>query len=199
VGRILDYLDESGLAENTIVIYSSDQGFFLGEHGWYDKRWMYEESHRTPLLVRWPKKIAAGSTCDKLALNLDFAETFLDVAGASVPDDMQGVSLTPLLTGQSPADWRDAVYYHYYEYPAVHMVHRHYGVRSDRYKLIYFYQLDEWELFDLQKDPQEMNSVYDDPEYADVVKQMKKRLAELREQYQDDSGEPGPPAQRRRR
>ena len=186
VGRVLDYLDESGLAENTIVVYTSDQGFYLGEHGWYDKRWMYEESHRTPLLVRWPKKIKPGSVSRQMVLNLDFPETFLDVAGADVPDDMQGRSLEPLLAGREAADWRDAVYYHYYEFPAVHMVHRHYGVRTQRFKLIYFYQIDEWELYDLDNDPQELKSLHADPAHAEVMAGLKKRLAELREEFQDD-------------
>jgi len=136
-----------------VVIYTSDQGFYLGDHGWFDKRFMYEESLRTPLLVRWPGKIPAGSVCDKLVLNLDFAETFLDLAGAPIPKDMQGVSLKPLLLGRQVPAWRKSIYYHYYEYPGAHMVHRHYGVRTERYKLIYFYGLKEWELYDLKNDP----------------------------------------------
>lgn len=186
VGRVLDYLDETGLADNTIVIYSSDQGWWLGEHGWYDKRWMYEESFRTPLMVRWPGVVKPGSVNNDMVLNLDFAPTFLDVAGNQIPDDMQGESLAPLLRGETPADWRDAVYYHYYEFPGPHSVAKHYGVRTDRYKLIHFYDVGTWELFDLEKDPREMRSVYDDPEYAEVQKQMKQRLKELREQYKDD-------------
>ncbi|UCD76247.1 MAG: sulfatase, partial [Phycisphaerales bacterium] len=189
VGRILDYLDESGLAENTIVIYSSDQGFFLGEHGWYDKRWMYEESARMPLLVRWPGKVQPGSEIDPLAQNLDFAPTFLDMAGVDAPADMEGCSLVPLLEGKTPEDWRDSIYYHYYEFPAVHSVPRHYGVRTDRYKLIRYYQLDEWELFDLAVDPDELNSVYDDPEYAPVVEKLKVELTRLQKQYDDTKPE----------
>ncbi|MEX2174458.1 MAG: sulfatase [Pirellulaceae bacterium] len=186
VGRMLDYLDESGLAENTLVIYTSDQGWYLGEHGWYDKRWMYEESFRTPLLVRWPGKVKAGSTSNEMVMNLDFAETFLDVAGLPVPADMQGKSIAPILKGETPADWRKSVYYHYYEFPQPHHVHPHTGVRTERYKLIHFYTIDQWELFDLEKDPREMKSVYDDPAYATVVADMKEELKRLKEQYKDD-------------
>ena len=180
VGRVLDYLDESGLAKNTLVIYSSDQGFYLGEHGWFDKRWMYEESLRTPLLVRFPGRIKPGTENNDMVLNLDFAETFLDVAGADVPSDMQGRSIAPLFAGSTPDDWRKSMYYHYYEFPGAHSVQRHYGVATDRYKLMYFYTLDEWELYDLEKDPQEMKSVYGDPTYADVTSELKKELERLR-------------------
>ncbi len=188
VGRVLDYLDESGLADDTIVIYTSDQGWYLGEHGWFDKRWMYRESFRTPLLVRWPGVTKPGSLSDDLVMNLDFAETFLDAAGAEIPSDMQGRSLKKILAGDTPADWRQSVYYHYYEFPGAHSVRRHYGVRTDRYKLIYFYEpdVDEWELYDLEKDPQEMTSVYDDPAYADVVRKMKAELRRLRDRYGDN-------------
>ena len=183
LGRVLDYLDDGGIADNTIVIYSSDQGFYLGDHGWYDKRWMYEESLRMPLIVRWPGVVEAGSENDDLVQNLDFAETFLDAAGVAIPADMQGHSLMPLLQGRTPEDWRESVYYHYYEYPEVHMVQRHYGVRTDRYKLIHYYLIDEWELFDLEGDPNEMQSVYDDPEYADVRRELEAELERLRSQY----------------
>jgi len=189
VGRLLAYLDESGLADNTVVIYSSDQGFFLGEHGWYDKRWMYEESLRMPLIVRWPRAVKSGSVDEHLVQNLDFAETFLALAGVESPADMQGRSLVPLLEGKSPADWRRSVYYRYYEYPKPHGVNPHYGVRTDRYKLIYYDKLDEWELFDLEKDPNELNSVYADPAYADTVRELKTELKRLRTQYKDT--EPG--------
>lgn len=188
VGRVLDYLDESGLAENTVVVYTSDQGWYLGEHGWYDKRWMYEESFRTPLLVRWPAKVKAGSVNADLTMNLDFAQTFLDIAGADQPDDMQGRSLKPLLLNQEVPDWRKSIYYHYYEFPGPHSVQRHFGVRNDRYKLIRFYKTDEWELFDLQTDPHELKSVYGDPKYATVVSEMKAELTRLRQQYNDDTG-----------
>jgi arylsulfatase A-like enzyme len=183
VGRVLDYLDEAGLGENTVVVYSSDQGFFLGEHGWFDKRWMYEPSLRTPLIVRWPGVTEPGSTSGAIVSNLDFAETFLDVAGASVPDDMQGRSLVPLLRGRTPEAWRTSFYYHYYEFPAVHSVRRHYGVRDQRYKLIHFYNLDEWELYDLQEDPLEVRNCYADPGYAGVVERMQEELQRLRALY----------------
>jgi arylsulfatase A-like enzyme len=183
LGRLLDYLDAHDLADNTVVVYSSDQGFYLGEHGWFDKRWMYEESFRTPLIVRWPRVIEAGSINKDLVQNLDFAETFLDLAGVAIPDHMQGLSLAPLLRGERPSNWRDALYYQYYEFPGVHAVQRHYGVRTARYKLIHYYLIDEWELFDLQTDPQEMTSVYADPAYADVRADLEVRLAELRTQY----------------
>ena len=194
VGRVLDYLDQSGLATNTLVVYTSDQGFFLGDHGWYDKRFMYEESLRMPLLIRWPGRIKPGSVCDKIVLNLDFAETFLDCAGAEVPKDMQGRSFRPLLEGQPAPDWRTAMYYRYYEFPAVHAVQKHYGIRTERYKLIFYHERGEWELFDLQKDPHELKSVYDDPGYAPVVKDLQQQLDALKRQYQDDDREPKPAA-----
>jgi len=186
VGRVLDYLETSGLAENTIVVYTSDQGFYLGEHGWFDKRFIYDESFKTPLMVRWPGKIAPGSVNTEMVQNLDFAQTFLDAASITAPTDMQGESLVPLLLGDDDKWTRDAVYYHYYEYPAVHMVKRHYGVVTETYKLAHFYyDVDEWELYDRKKDPQELNNVYDDPKYARVVKKLKKQLAELRIKYKD--------------
>ncbi|MBN1996182.1 sulfatase [candidate division KSB1 bacterium] len=186
VGRLLDYLEKAGLTENTIVVYTSDQGFYLGEHGWFDKRFMYEESFSTPLLVRWPRRIKAGSVNKVLVQNLDFAETFLEAAGAEIPADMQGRSLLPLLHGKTPADWRDAVYYHYFEYPGAHMVKRHYGIRTKRYKLLHFYyDIDEWELYDMEKDPHEMKNVYGDPEYQEIVNNLLVRLEELRRQYGD--------------
>ena len=186
VGRVLDYLDETGLAENTIVIYTSDQGFYLGEHGWFDKRFIYDESFKTPLLVRWPNKITAGTTNDEMVQNLDFAQTLLASAGIDAPDDMQGESLMPLLTGNSDEWTRDAVYYHYYEYPSVHMVKRHYGIVTKEYKLVHFYyDVDEWELYDRLKDPQEMNNVYNDPDYAEVIANLKVDLAEMRIKYKD--------------
>jgi arylsulfatase A-like enzyme len=184
VGRLLDYLDESGLSKNTVVIYSSDQGFFLGDHGWFDKRFMYEEAYRQPLLVRWPGVTQAGSRSDALVSNLDFAETFLAIAGLPVPHDMQGQSLAPLLAGRAPAHWRKSLYYHYYDYPAVHMVNKHEGVRTARYKLLNFYELGEWELYDLEKDPHEMHSVFADPAYASVAHDMQHELARLREVYE---------------
>jgi len=185
VGEVLDYLDKNGLAHNTIVVYTSDQGFYLGEHGWFDKRFMYEESLRTPILMRYPKEIKPGTVVDKLIQNLDFAPTFLDYAGIAIPDDIQGKSFRKIVSVESTA-WRDAIYYTYYEYPAVHMVKRHYGIRTDRYKLIHFYyDVDEWELYDLEKDPQEMHSVYNDAEYREVKSLMHKKLEEVRKQYGD--------------
>ncbi len=183
VGRVLDFLDSSGLGEDTLVVYSSDQGWYLGEHGWYDKRWMYEESLHTPLLVRWPGAIEPGRQNSDLVSNLDFAATFLDLAGAAIPETFQGRSLQPLLRGQTPEDWRKSFYYQYYEYPASHCVQRHYGVRTSRYKLIYFYVIDEWELFDLETDPNELESVYGKSDYASIQAELEAELLKLREQY----------------
>ncbi|MFO7621533.1 MAG: DUF4976 domain-containing protein, partial [Bacteroidales bacterium] len=185
VGELLDYLKEAGLDNNTIVIYTSDQGFYLGEHGWFDKRFMYEESFRTPLLMSYPKEIKAGTVIDKLVQNLDFAPTFLDYAGVPVPEEMQGESFRRLVSGKT-GKWRDAVYYTYYEYPSVHMVKRHYGVATERYKLMHFYyDIDEWEMYDLEKDPSEMKSVYNDPAYTDAQEMLHKKLEELRIKYGD--------------
>ncbi len=189
VGRVLDYLEESGLAENTIVVYTSDQGFYLGEHGWFDKRFIYDESFKTPLLVRWPGKVAPGSVSTEMVQNLDFAQTLLAAADIAAPNDMQGESILPLLTGNTDQWTRDAVYYHYYEYPAVHMVKRHYAIVTEEYKLAHFYyDVDEWELYDRRKDPNEMNNVYDNPSYQEVVKTLKANLGELRKQYKDSVG-----------
>ncbi len=186
VGRVLDYLDTSGLAKNTVVIYTSDQGFYLGEHGWFDKRFIYDESFKTPLLIRWPNQIKAGTTNEEMVQNLDFAQTFLDIAGITAPSDMQGESLVPLLKGDLDKWDRDAVYYHYYEYPAVHMVKRHYGIVTMEYKLAHFYHdVNEWELYDRKKDPLEMNNVYADPAYAEIVTGLKLKLADLRVKYKD--------------
>ncbi len=187
VGRLTKYLDESGLDENTIVIYSSDQGFYLGDHGWYDKRWMYEESLLMPLIVKWPGVTKPRTVNQDLVQNLDYAETFLDIAGANTPSDMQGRSLVPLRKGEKPANWRSAIYYHYHEYPSVHMVARHYGIRTDRYKLIRFYQFDEWEFYDLEKDPDERENQYGNPEYTSIIDEMKSDLKQLRKRYQDDT------------
>jgi arylsulfatase A-like enzyme len=184
VGRLMDYLKASGLDKNTIVIYTSDQGFYLGEHGWFDKRWMYEESFRTPLIVKWPgvtnKKIVTNS----MVQNLDFAETILDMAGLPIPSDMQGKSFVPVLKGKQKGNVHDALYYHFYENQE-HKVAKHIGVRTDRYKLIYFYENNEWELYDLQKDQMEMHNVYNDPSYTKVKERMTKKLEELKKQYND--------------
>ena len=185
VGRVLDYLDRSGLRENTVVVYTSDQGFYLGEHGWFDKRFIYDESFKTPLLVRWPGVITPGTVNTQMVQNLDFAQTFLAAAGLQPPADMQGESLIPLFKGDTE-NFRDAVYYHYYEYPAVHMVKRHYGIVTEDYKLAHFYyDVDEWELYDRKKDVLEMKNVYADPAYAKVVADLKKKLADLRVKYKD--------------
>jgi len=186
VGRLLDYLDTAGLADNTIVVYTSDQGFYLGDRGWYDKRFMYDISMRMPLLVRWPRQVKAGSVSDDIVLNLDFAETFLDAAGVPVPADMQGQSLVPILKGQTPRNWRHAMYYHYYEYPAIHVVKRHYGIRTHQYKLIHFYHdIDCWELYDLHNDPNETVNLYDDPAYAETVTELTRALRQLQAAYRD--------------
>ena len=188
VGRVLDYLEANKLMDNTLIVYTSDQGFYLGEHGWYDKRFVYDESFKTPLLVAWPGKIAPKSTSTTMVQNLDYAQTFLEAAGIPAPADMQGESLLPLLTGNSESWTRDAVYYHYYEYPAVHMVKRHYAIVTEQYKLVhYYYDVDEWELIDRIKDPQELRNVYDDPTYAPVVAELHRKLEELRKQYGDSA------------
>ncbi len=185
VGRVLDYLEESGLAENTIVIYTSDQGFYLGEHGWFDKRFIYNESFKTPLLVRWPGVIKPGSRNTQMVQNLDFAQTILEAAGIQAPSDMQGESLIPIFKGKTD-HFREAVYYHYYEYPAVHMVKRHYGIVTEDYKLVHFYyDVDEWELYDRKKDPKELKNVIEDPAYANTLKKLKDDLAALRVKYKD--------------
>ncbi len=187
VGQLMSYLEEAGLAENTIVIYSSDQGFYLGDHGWYDKRWMYEESLKMPFICKWPGVTKPGSINKDLIQNLDYAETFLDVANVEIPEDMQGRSIVPLLKGESPQDWREAIYYHYHEYPSVHMVAKHNGARTSRYKLIHFYQFNEWEFYDLEKDPDELQNEYGNPQYAAEVAKLKKQLSSLEEQYEEDT------------
>ncbi len=189
VGRILDYLEESGLTENTVVIYCSDQGFYLGEHGWYDKRWMFEESLRMPFVIRWPKTIVPGTTSRTLIQNIDYAATFLDLAGASVPKEMQGRSLVPVLHNdcQPTPDWRDAIYYAYYENAAVHEVPVHDGLRTDRYKLMFFPRTREWQLFDLQADPDELQSLHQQAEYAKILEGMQKRYRDLRMFYEVNS------------
>ena len=184
VGRVLKYLEAEGLLENTIVVYSADQGFYLGEHGWFDKRWIFEESVRTPLLVRWPGVTKAGSVDKSLVANVDLAQTFLDMAGVPAPADMQGRSLRPILAGQRPADWRTSFYYQYFEWPRPHHVRPHYGVITDRYKLVHFDGMGEayWELYDREKDPSEMKSVYGDAAYAATITQLKKELTRLRQE-----------------
>ncbi len=185
IGRILDYLDEHDLAKNTMVIYTSDQGFFLGEHGWFDKRFMYEESFRTPLLIRYPEKITPKSINSDLVQNIDFAPTIIDLAGVTIPKEMQGKSLLPLFY-KNNENWRDALYYHYYEFPGIHMVKRHYGIRTKRYKLIrFYYDIEAWELYDLEKDPQELNNLYGNSAYKEVQSKLHKKLEQLRINYKD--------------
>ena len=183
VGIVLDYLEKEGLLDNTMIVYTSDQGFYMGEHGWFDKRFMYEESFRTPLLVRLP----GGKKGDvaQLVQNIDYGPTFLELAGVEVPEEMHGESFLPLLKGEK-TEWRDALYYHFYEYPAEHAVKRHYGVRDGRYKLIHFYNdIDSWELYDLKNDPNELNNLYGKPGTERITKRMMKKLAALQEQYDD--------------
>ena len=188
VGKLMNYLEETGLHKNTIVIYSSDQGFYLGDHGWYDKRWMYEESLKMPLIVKWPGKVKPGTVSEALVQNLDYAETFLDIAGTEIPKDMQGKSLTPLLKGEvKDEEFRSSIYYHYYEFPSVHMIAKHCGVRTKRFKLMNFYQFGEWEFYDLEKDPDEKNNLYADPKYRTQIDRLKIQLDKLREQYGDKS------------
>jgi arylsulfatase A-like enzyme len=187
IGRLLDYLDETGLAENTIVIYTADQGFYLGDHGWYDKRFMYEESLRMPFLIRYPGTIQAGQRIEQMTLNVDFAPTLLRMAGVEVPEEMQGESFAPLFTDQEDIPWREAIYYHYYEYPKWHQVQPHYGIRTDRYKLIHFYyDVDVWELYDLKEDPHELNNLYGQPEFGEMIVSLKEQLKLLQRKYGDD-------------
>jgi arylsulfatase A-like enzyme len=186
VGRVLEVLDRTGLAETTLVVYTSDQGFFLGEHGWFDKRFMYEEALRMPLVMRFPGRIRPGSVVGEMVSNLDFAPTFLDVCGHGKPAALQGRSFLPLLLGRSVGGWPESVYYHYYEYPAVHMVKAHYGVRTRRHKLIHFTDdIDAWELYDLETDPMELRNVFDDPAYARVRRELETELARLRAFYRE--------------
>lgn len=186
VGRVLDYLEEKDLLKNTLVVYTSDQGFYMGEHGWFDKRFMYEESMRTPLVMRLPDGFDRRGDITELVQNIDFAPTFLELAGVRIPDDMHGVSLVPLLEGKHPEDWRTSLYYHFYEYPAEHMVKRHYGIRTERYKLIHFYNdIDEWELYDIQEDPHELDNLYGKDGYGEIAADLEDRLFSLQELYDD--------------
>jgi len=196
IGRVLDFLDANKLMENTIVIYSSDQGFFLGENGWFDKRWMDEVSSRVPLLVQWQGRIAPGTSSDALVQNIDFAPTLLAAAGVKPEEPMHGVSLLPLLVADpatDPEPWHRDLYYHFYEDPGFHGVARHYGVRTVRYKLVYYYQNDEWELFDLQTDPVDQVNLYGEPGYGDITNDLKQRLQTLRTQYQVPEADPQAP------
>lgn len=200
VGRLLDYLDREGLTEDTIVVYTSDQGFFLGDHGWYDKRFMYEESLRMPFVVRYPRAIKPGSVTEAMTLNIDFPSTFLDYAGVAISKEMQGHSLRPIFEGSKPDDWRTSMYYRYWMHlDEHHNVYSHYGIRTNRYKLIYYYaealgtsgsieekRPPEWELFDLDKDPHEMNNVYSDPAYAELIPALKAEMHTLQRAVLDE-------------
>ena len=206
VATVLDWLEADGIAGDTVVVYTSDQGFFLGDHGWYDKRWMYEESLRMPFLVRYPPEIAAGSASAAMALNVDVGATFLDYAGVAVPTWMQGRSLRPVLRGEMPTDWRSSMYYRYWvHWDVAHHVWAHYGVRTDRYKLVYYYaepcetpgahhepRTPEWELFDLEADPDELVNVYGAPVYSDVVVELKTELRRLQADLGDTECAPAP-------
>jgi arylsulfatase A-like enzyme len=186
IGRVLAYLDSAGLARNTIVIYTSDQGFFLGDHGLFDKRFMYEESLRMPFLIRWPAAIKRGTKIDAMALNIDFAPTFLDAAGVKADTGMQGRSFLPILRGRTPADWRTSMYYRYYHDPGDHNTRAHYGVRTTTHKLIYYWKKDQWELFDLVADPFEMHNIYGQPGQERLTATLKAELARLKRQARDD-------------
>jgi arylsulfatase A-like enzyme len=192
IGRVLEFLEQAGLAENTVIVCSSDQGFFLGEHGWFDKRWIFEESLRVPLLVRWPSVTKPGSVNKDLTSLLDFAETFLEIAGVEIPAEMQGRSLVPLLRGETPADWRKSLYYHYYEFPEPHRVRPHYGVITERYKLVHYYKpdVDDWELLDREQDPLEVKNFYHDPSSAATVKELRAELVRLRELVREPAESP---------
>ena len=189
IGRVLDYLEENDMLDNTLVVYTSDQGFYVGEHGWFDKRFMYEESFRTPLLVSMPG--GEKGEIKKLVQNIDYAPTFLELAGVNIPDDIQGESFLPLLKGEKVKDWRKSLYYHYYEFPGEHSVKSHYGVRTERYKLIcFYYEGDEniWELYDLKKDPNEMSNIYGKEGTKKITKELKEELIRLRKQYKSTVG-----------
>jgi arylsulfatase A-like enzyme len=196
IGRLLDYLDQSGLADQTIVVLTSDHGFFLGEHGWFDKRFMYEQSIRVPWMIRYPGMVEPGSTSGRMNVNIDDAPTALDLVGLPVPDEMQGRSLKPIVQGNQPKDWRTSMYYHYYEFGGNHWVLPHYGVRTERYKLISYYTENQWELFDLKRDPDEMESLFEwegydvHPGYDKIARDLVGELKKLRKQYNDHTGQP---------
>ena len=188
VGKIQDTLKNLKLDDNTVVIYSSDQGFYIGDHGWYDKRWMYEESLMMPLIVKWPGVTKPDSRSVQMVQNLDYAQTFLEMAGAEIPSNMQGRSLVPILKNGKADDWRKSIYYHYYEYPSVHMIPRHYGIRTERYKLIHFYQFgNEWEMYDLKEDPDELTNIYGKADKKSLQKDLKEQLVAIRKFYDDNT------------
>ena len=184
IGRVINYLKANNLLDNTMIVYTSDQGFYMGEHGWFDKRFMYEESFRTPLLVYLPG--GKQGDVDQMVQNIDYAPTILNLAGVEVPSDIQGRSFLPLLQGKKVKDWRKSLYYHYYEYPAEHSVCKHYGVRTDRYSLIHFYDdVNSWELYDLKNDPEQMHNIYGEKGTENVTRKLRKELHKLQEQYDD--------------
>jgi arylsulfatase A-like enzyme len=186
VGRLLDWLDQNGLASNTVVIYTSDQGFFLGDHGLFDKRFMYEASVKMPFIVRWPGVTKPGTVQELMAINPDFAPTFMGMAGLPMPADMQGVSLTPLLKGETPPGWRASYYYRYYHDPGDHNTRAHYGIRTMTHKLIYFWKKDQWEMYDLVRDPDELHNLYNDPAQQETVAKLKAELYRLKKEVKDD-------------
>ncbi len=200
VGKIQDALKELKLDKNTVVIYSSDQGFYIGDHGWYDKRWMYEESLKMPLIVKWPGVTEPGSRATQMVQNLDYAQTFLEMAGAEIPKDMQGMSLVPILKNGKAENWRKSIYYHYYEFPSVHMIPRHYGIRTERYKLMHFYQFgNEWEMYDLKEDPDELKNIYGKSGKEKLQEDMKKQLVAIRKYYDDNTNVAEKPAEWKRK
>ncbi len=189
VGRVTQYLKDNGLYDNTVIVYMGDQGFFLGDHGWFDKRWIYEESIQMACLLSYPNGLKAGATLDNVTANIDIAPTLLDFAGIETPEDMQGKSFKPLLEGDKASEdsWRKSFYYHYFEYPKWHNVQPHYGVRTERYTLAHFYyNIDTWELYDREKDPHQLRNEYNNPAYKEVIEQLKAELEELQKQYNDD-------------
>ena len=187
VGRVLDYLDENDLTDNTIIVLTSDQGFYLGDHGFFDKRFIYEESIRMPFMIKYPNRIKNGSVNEDIVSNIDFAPTLLDLAGISTDQKMQGESIKPLLLGNTPEDWQTGVYYHYYEFPYWHHVQPHYGIRTQKYTLAHFYyNIDVWELYDLEKDPKQLNNIINDPEYANVISELKQQLKDLMVKYENN-------------
>ena len=187
IGRVLTYLKENNLEDNTIIIVTSDQGFYLGDHGFFDKRFIYEESLRMPFMVKYPERIKAGSVNEDIITNIDFAPTLLELAGITTTQKMQGTSFVPVLEGNTPKDWQDAMYYHYYEFPFWHHVQPHYGIRTQKYTLAHFYyNIDVWELYDLEKDPNQMNNIYNDPNYASTITELKVKLKNLMIKYEND-------------
>ena len=187
IGRVLTYLKENNLEDNTIIVVTSDQGFYLGDHGFFDKRFIYEESLRMPFMVKYPERIKAGSVNEDIITNIDFAPTLLELAGITTTQKMQGTSFVPVLEGNTPKDWQDAMYYHYYEFPFWHHVQPHYGIRTQKYTLAHFYyNIDVWELYDLEKDPNQMNNIYSDPNYTSTIAELKVKLKNLMIKYEND-------------